>query len=566
MFFKRSLKIHSYQSVKVLFAGFALFCVLTADAYAGGANPGGGINVSAIADNLSGSFTSVPGLFSAVAYLLGLLFAALGVLAIKDHVESSQTPLKKGVIRLVVGGMLLALPFMSAVVQNSISGGGADGGVGGGATGRVSDLMSSLGLGPSDAEGLNFGGLTINGIFFNLSQSLGGVTGILSTFSYLIGLLMLLLGILKIKEHVDNPDSVTLKEPLVRLLIAGAFLALPFIFSAITGSVTGGVDGASAQNVIDANQDILDAGETDDSDCRATAGGTLDGLGQVICRVTGSTVGLPFLLSVISYIFGLVIAFWGLFKIRDHGLNPSQTSLWDGLIRFIVGGLFLALPLIVYAVRNSFINDGFFGDNNVKSGEFNTESGGAVTCGDGGLDTAIFCFTDNIYGPANVIITVFSVLAGLIFIMIGISRLLKTTQEGAKGPMGIGTIMTFVTGAALLSTNYFLKAFSQSMFNADKAASHGTLEYTDGLTTAETAHIHTVIGGIMMFMGIVGFVSFVRGIFIMREVSEGGSQASMMAGMTHLIGGALAINLGPLLTAVQATLGIAQYGIKFIVQ
>ena len=38
----------------------------------------------------------------------------------------------------------------------------------------------------------------------------------------------------------------------------------------------------------------------------------------------------------------------------------------------------------------------------------------------------------------------------------------------------------------------------------------------------------------------------------------------MMSAITHLVGGALAVNLGPLLNAVQTTLGITDYGITFV--
>jgi len=65
------------------------------------------------------------------------------------------------------------------------------------------------------------------------------------------------------------------------------------------------------------------------------------------------------------------------------------------------------------------------------------------------------------------------------------------------------------------------------------------------------------------FMIMVGLISFVRGIFIIREASEGGQQASIMAGVTHMVGGALAVNLGSLINAVEATLGITNYGIQF---
>jgi hypothetical protein len=62
-------------------------------------------------------------------------------------------------------------------------------------------------------------------------------------------------------------------------------------------------------------------------------------------------------------------------------------------------------------------------------------------------------------------------------------------------------------------------------------------------------------------MIIIGIISFIRGWFIIRDVAEGNQQASMMAGATHIIGGALAINLGPILAAVQNTLGITGVGL-----
>ena len=85
------------------------------------------------------------------------------------------------------------------------------------------------------------------------------------------------------------------------------------------------------------------------------------------------------------------------------------------------------------------------------------------------------------------------------------------------------------------------------------------------MTDAEILHATTVISAVIKFMIIIGLVSFVRGIFIVRDVAEGNQQASLMAGVTHMVGGALAVNMGPLINAVQQTLGIAEYGVNFTV-
>ena len=76
-----------------------------------------GFNV--IAQNINNSIEDIPGLISGVSYLLGVLFAVLGVMKIKDHVENpTNTQLKDGAIRLAVGGALFAIPtLMDAMVE-----------------------------------------------------------------------------------------------------------------------------------------------------------------------------------------------------------------------------------------------------------------------------------------------------------------------------------------------------------------------------------------------------------------------------------------------------------------
>lgn len=191
------------------------------------------------------------------------------------------------------------------------------------------------------------------------------------------------------------------------------------------------------------------------------------------------------------------------------------------------------------------------------------ESGGGGSCAPAGLDMAMYCLMADIFSPIHVAVNFFSLLAGIMFVMIGISRVMKNAQDGAKGPGGIGTLATFLTGGVLLSMNSILGAVSESIFDSSQVLTYATLSYTDGLGDGEIAHANTVISAIIKFMIIVGIISFVRGWFIMRGVAEGNQQASAMAGTTHIIGGALAVNLGPLLNAIQETLGITGLGISF---
>jgi hypothetical protein len=140
---------------------------------------------------------------------------------------------------------------------------------------------------------------------------------------------------------------------------------------------------------------------------------------------------------------------------------------------------------------------------------------------------------------------------------------LKTAQEGPRGPGGIGTIMTFITGGALFSLSRMMGAWTTSLFSSTQVSNYANMSFTGGLDATAVAHVHNVISAVLGFMMIVGWISFIRGWFILREVAEGNHQASVMAAMTHLFGGALAINLGGVINAVETTFGLNGYGVAF---
>ena len=75
--------------------------------------------------NLTASLQDITGLISAICYITGLGLALLGVLKIKDHVENpTQTPLKDGAIRLLVGGALFSLPMLMEVMSTAFGNNG----------------------------------------------------------------------------------------------------------------------------------------------------------------------------------------------------------------------------------------------------------------------------------------------------------------------------------------------------------------------------------------------------------------------------------------------------------
>lgn len=281
-------------------------------------------------------------------------------------------------------------------------------------------------------------------------------------------------------------------------------------------------------------------------------------VGVIVCNIVTSVQLVPGLFTAFSYVFGLVLGITGIQKLYEHVQTPNQVPPWEFIKRFIAGGAFFALPMVLEVAKNT-LTGGLSMQYDVTGVPSNTSGGG--------LDSMMVGFMKDVFHPMWSAVAAFTYLAGIILVIIGISRLLKSAQEGPRGPGGFGTIMTFLTAGMLLSLDTMLNNFSISLF--DPAGSQAQivtnpiLANTAGMSAVEVDHVRSVIGAVMVFMMILGWISFVRGIFIIRDVAEGNQQASMMAGITHMLGGALALNLGSVINAVQTTLGLSGFGVTF---
>lgn len=93
--------------------------------------------------------------------------------------------------------------------------------------GMMSGAEDALAIGAGNQGTFNeIGGSLVEGI----SQLPGLVTGV----SYMLGTLLGVLGILKIKDHVENPGQTPLQHGVIRLAAGGGLFALPIITESMT--------------------------------------------------------------------------------------------------------------------------------------------------------------------------------------------------------------------------------------------------------------------------------------------------------------------------------------------
>ena len=283
--------------------------------------------------------------------------------------------------------------------------------------------------------------------------------------------------------------------------------------------------------------------------------------GAVLTNFANSLLDVPRLLADIAYVAGIFFAISGVYKFKDHvdgsGTREAPVPISAGIKRFLAGGMLFSLPFMSNVMQNSLLPAG---TNTITQRVALHGRPACAVPGACGMDTMIWDFMNSIAGPATFLLRVFSWIAAILLLVTGIIRLTKSAQEGPRGPGGLGTILTFIASGAFFSLADMMGVFSTSLFGNATMTAHVELDKTV-VTAADALQIDPFIEALMTFITIVGFIAFIRGWFVLKAFGDGNSQVSIAQALTFLIGGTLAINLGSLVNALEATVGVT--GITF---
>ncbi len=94
--------------------------------------------------------------------------------------------------------------------------------------------------GSADAAN-NFGSISSN-----INTSISSLPGLVAALAYLFGILLAVLGVMKIKDHVENPTQTPLKDGAIRLLAGGMLFAIPILLEAMSETLDAGNQGSGA--------------------------------------------------------------------------------------------------------------------------------------------------------------------------------------------------------------------------------------------------------------------------------------------------------------------------------
>lgn len=294
------------------------------------------------------------------------------------------------------------------------------------------------------------------------------------------------------------------------------------------------------------------------------------GFGGMMCKFQGQSASLPNFFSWLAYITGVFFCAKFLMQLKNHWENPQQTPIHRPLLYALAGGCMMALPGFCTMMVETIYG--------TPVGGANACAQGAAVAGPPTLDTLAENFVLNIKEPIFYLGGWICYFMGVFFIWRGLDKMARYgtdpraySTNAIVSNLGFGTILLWLGQAK----NVIMRTIWDANFAPEVGlnGSHPQLAYANGSgscggggwgmidwcalgVTGNTAQFDNAYIAATTFMQIVGFIGFIRGWFICKHAVEGIGNATIGQGFTHIIGGAICMNLILFLKAFENTVNM----------
>lgn len=482
-------------------------------------------DINNLATTTADNSNLIPNFIAYICYICGTAMASWGLLDVKGHVEQpTQRALKIGLSKLALSGLLFALPYVANTTINTFY--DPDG----------SDSVDIQQFASIDGAGGTKG-------FWDLITKIQTSTQILPDFMvyicYIMATALTAYALFGIRRSVEDPSRNSYKGPVAQLFTAGFLFSVPYMARVIYYTLTSSVSGTV--NLIT-------------STYRFSQDASAGTVGSMVDNARLNAAVLPNFAVYIAWVVGVYFVIRGLLMLKDHANDGGRTPIVEPIKRLSVAGMCFAIPLLAETVINSFALKAA----TVVSTSSNGWAVDSTVANAGGLDGMFVALAKNTVNPLLFAIDVFCYIAGILIIVFGLQRFVKTAQEGARGPLGYGTLSMFVVAAALLAFPHMVGMLGNTIFGT--TASLTKITFMSNIGGVLDANLEkqalNVLSACVAFIGVIGYLSVVRGLFIFKAHADGNGQATLFSAVTHLVAGIIAVNLGQFVNYMQNTLGL----------
>ncbi|MDD3288821.1 MAG: hypothetical protein PHX43_07460 [Alphaproteobacteria bacterium] len=271
--------------------------------------------------------------------------------------------------------------------------------------------------------------------------------------------------------------------------------------------------------------------------------------GNIFCNISQNLTPYTDFISWIAYIVGIFLVASGVMMTKRHAENPNDPALSRCVLRMVGGAGSISLPALAGIIQNSVIGT-------VSINGAGSCSAGPVTSDVSSPDQLFSNLFDNIGKPMQTSLSVLCFVMGAFLVFRGLLRASKYGTDAKASPASIGA--NLIIGAILLSVGQMINIGVMTMFGDPGITPFAGINWEklapDGGEGFEK--INKVVASIITFVQVIGMIAFIRGWLILKSVVEGSGQATMAQGITHIMGGVLAINIGTVADIADKTFGL----------
>lgn len=143
--------------------------------------------------------------------------------------------------------------------------------------------------------------------------------------------------------------------------------------------------------------------------------------------------------------------------------------------------------------------------------------------------------------------------AFVIGIVVSGAGLMKLKEYGSEpGRHKFGPVLwTIATGAMLISVPGFINTATETLSLGQNTGT--SLMSRGGGGGGGVPGMAGAMAGVLLFVKLIGHLAFIRGILMLKAMGEGKQGASMGPALTHIFGGAAAININATAAMLAAT-------------
>ena len=157
--------------------------------------------------------------------------------------------------------------------------------------------------------------------------------------------------------------------------------------------------------------------------------------------------------------------------------------------------------------------------------------------------------------PGKALVSILCYVIGLGAAFVGLLRLMRSSEQGARGQSGTGTVATFLLSAVFLAFPEVVSAFGVTLFGAGGRGegAGASLAYAGG----NAPQYDLLLWAVFKVVEFVGLFWFLKGWFVLRDSADERNGATAGKAVAHILGGVCAWHILWVIDRVQSTLGIA---------